>query len=407
MAPDGVTPDEVLPRLSAPDAERVADYLDAGTVIARMTRRAVDPWSGTGTRRVPQNQRTDGLWRWSDSVSFYVRNYGLNPSAEFVTYLRDREFTVRPPQAQAVTDHVDNLLTGTIGSTERRLTLDGTQLLSPGTYCTYRERVLSFEQYGREADLIRLAIRRGETVPDGFEQAVRPVDTADAFAHKVVPPSTVDSPVTVVVMCRYKHSLCRVNRIRGNEVVVTVTGDGPRRPRPDQQPQPTLRDWIDMPNVTVWDRDWIQAVADVDEVSELAMAIVPCRMSGGRAVPLYDPTGHGYLQPGAEEISRFPAPARSPFLSRDDALGTASAYLAAQGVEDLNTNLTPARFRDGWRLAVDQPADTVYLVTDDGHVIPAPSAASDSEVARLLSTDLRCRHRAADPPPDFDPDTFN
>ncbi|WP_207843528.1 hypothetical protein [Williamsia soli] len=406
-APDGVTPDEVLPRLSAVDAERVANYLDAGTLVARMTARAVDPWSIDDTRQVPQNQRTDGLWRWSDSVGFYARNYGVNPGAEFVNYLRDREFVVEPAHPHAVAAHVDELLSGTIDATERRLTLDGSQLLTPGTYCTYQERVLSFKQYGRGSDLIRLAIRRGETVPEDFEPAKRPVDTADAFAHKVVPSSAVDSPFTVVMVCRYKHVLCTVNRIRGNELVVSVTGDGLRRPRPDQQPQPSLRDWIDMPNATVWDRDWIQAIADVGEVSELAMAIVPCRMYGNRAVPLDDPTGLGYLRPRAEEIHRFPAPTWSPFLSRDDALRTVSAFLAAQGAGYPRTNPTLERFRDGWRLAVDQLADTVYLVTDDGHIVPTPSSTSDTDVDRLLSTDLRRRHPAADPPPDFNPDIFN
>ena len=405
-AADGVTPDEVLPRLSASDVARVADYLDSGAIVARVTARAVDPWSGTDARRVPQHQRTDGLWRWSDSVSFYVRHYGLNPSAEFLTYLRDRDFAVRPPDRRTVAHHVDDLLAGAMASTERQLTLDGSQLLSPGTYCTFRGRVLSFDQFGRDADLIRLAIRRGETVPDDFEPAVRPVDSTDAVAHMIVPPSAIDSTFTVVMVCRYKHTLCTVNRIRGKELVATVAGDSLRCPRPDQQPQPSLSDWHQMPNAKVWEPDWIQVIADVSEVSELAMSIVPCRMVGGRAVPLHDPTGDGYLIPRADEVYRFPAPVSSPFLSEHDAFNAAAAYLAIHDARYPRFDLTSERFRDGWRMTADQRVDTTYLVADDGHVLSAPSTASDSDLAQLLSTDLRRRCLAVDPSPGFDPEIF-
>lgn len=105
----GVAPDESLPRLSALDAARVADYLDAGAVTARTTARMPDPWSGDATAGVPMTQRTDGIWRWNDAVSYYVRHYHLNPGTQFLDYLRERDFASRfitAAQISAVADEV-------------------------------------------------------------------------------------------------------------------------------------------------------------------------------------------------------------------------------------------------------------------------------------------------------------
>jgi len=108
-SPSGAVPDETLPRLSAQDAVRVADYLDAGAVVAHTTARIPDPWSGSDAAQVPLTQRTDGVWRWDDAVSYYVRVYGLSPAAEFLAHVREHGFTppeVSSAQVSAVIDEV-------------------------------------------------------------------------------------------------------------------------------------------------------------------------------------------------------------------------------------------------------------------------------------------------------------
>lgn len=68
-----------------------------------------DPWSGSDAAQVPLTQRTDGVWRWDDAVSYYVRVYGLSPGAEFLAHVREHGFTppeVSSAQVSAVIDEV-------------------------------------------------------------------------------------------------------------------------------------------------------------------------------------------------------------------------------------------------------------------------------------------------------------
>lgn len=98
------------------------------------------PWLNLPAARVPLTKRTDGTWRWDDEVSYYVRNYGLSPGAEFLNYLHQRNFTpptVSPEQVSAV---IDELFGNPTQTPQPRLALDGTQLLARDYYCIYQGR---------------------------------------------------------------------------------------------------------------------------------------------------------------------------------------------------------------------------------------------------------------------------
>ena len=75
------------PRLGADEAARVADLLDAGLAVLMTTQRmddVVDPARG---QVVPMTYRTNGSWIWTDTVSYYLRAYGLAPDPDLLAQL--------------------------------------------------------------------------------------------------------------------------------------------------------------------------------------------------------------------------------------------------------------------------------------------------------------------------------
>lgn len=92
--------DDRLPRLDDSEAQRVAEFLDAGSVVLRTTAMLPDPLSGSDVPQVRVSQRTDGVWSWDDSVTYFVRKYSISPATEFLDYVRSRNYVAQHPSAK-------------------------------------------------------------------------------------------------------------------------------------------------------------------------------------------------------------------------------------------------------------------------------------------------------------------
>ncbi|MCB9441567.1 MAG: hypothetical protein H6523_15125 [Mycolicibacterium sp.] len=399
----GVAPDASLPRLSAVDAVRVADYLDGGAVVARTTARMVDPWSPDSRARVSLTQRTDGVWRWDDAVGYFVRHYHLNPGAEFVEDLRARGFvapSVSSAQVSAVADEVFGA--PGVGAPARLLRLDGTQLLARDTYCVYQGRAFRCDV---DAARIQLIVSPGETIPEGFE----PYDDGDEFvqsiAYKDVPPSEVESLYKVITTCWYKGDPYSIRRIEGPQLRLSLDGGRRVKHTVPEPPHPTRDEWGQFPNVEVLGIGDIWATIDIVEAARVTMAIVPYRLVGGYLKPVRDVTGAGYSVPRADEIFYFPSPADSPYLPPGQALAVVGQYLGAHDRRYPGGELAPVRLRDGWQMATTSAVDTLYYVDDDGQILPTPASVAVGVVSSQLSAQFRLRHPFVDPPPAHDSGT--
>ena len=94
--------DTDFPLLSVDEAQRVADYLRAGTVLLRSTHLLPDQLDDDPAPRVPISSRTDGSWVWDDAVLYYVEKYRISPGDKFVEYCRARDFLPREATAAEV-----------------------------------------------------------------------------------------------------------------------------------------------------------------------------------------------------------------------------------------------------------------------------------------------------------------
>lgn len=392
----GVAPDESLPRLSTEDAAWVGDYLDGGAVVARTTARIADVWSGDDTQRVPLTQRTDGVWRWDDAVSYFVRQYNLSPGAKFLAYLRERGFAPRVVTADQV-DAVADEVFGAPGvpTRDHQLRLDGTQLLSSDRYCVYQGRVFLYGHV-RDETRIELEALPGGQPPTGFQrEPARP-----GFAYKVVLKSEVSAFYAVVTTCQYKGAPFSIRMIDGPRLGILI-GGGRRLKRPEPT-SPTLNEWPAFPNVEDFGTGDIRATIDILEAARLTMAIVPYHLVDGYLKPVRDLTGAGYSVPTADEVFYFPSPADSPYLPPAQAVASIGEYLAARDPAYPADGLNPVRLRDGWQMSTTHPVDAFYYVADDNHIVSAPVAMPVAQVSGRLSAEFRQRHPVVDPPPAHD-----
>ena len=87
------------PRLSEDEAARVADLLDAGLAVLATTQRMDDVMEPARGQVVPMTYRTNGSWIWTDTVSYYLRTYGLAPDPDLLA-----ELTASGP-VDAVAEH--------------------------------------------------------------------------------------------------------------------------------------------------------------------------------------------------------------------------------------------------------------------------------------------------------------
>ena len=401
-APDGVSPDASLPRLSREDAARVADYLDAGAVVARTTARAIDPWLNPPSARVPLTKRTDGVWRWDDEVSYYVRNYGLSPGAEFLNYLHQRNFTppaVSPEQVSAV---IDELFGNPTQAPRPRLALDGTQLLPSGYYCVYQGRAFHCRKSGQQ---IRMSVNPGESIPDGFEPKDDRNAGPPAIAYKTVPATDITAIYRAITTCWYKGDPFSIMGIVGTRLNMSIGGGRREQIVLPEPPHPTRDEWFQFPNAEVLGIEEIWTKIDIVEAARLTMAIVPYHLVDNRLRPVNDPTGYHYAVPKADEIFYFPSPLDSPFLPSKDAVATITAHLATHDPGYPTTGLTTERLRDGWRLNPTTKTSTIFYITDDSHIITAPATTPTAYIASQMSAEFRNRHPIVNPPPAHDSGT--
>jgi len=88
-------------RLPADEAARVSAYLEAGAVVMHTTARGVDVLDGDAPV-VPLTIRTDGEYVWTGPVTYYVQTYGVAPDADFLAYLKARDYEVRVPSREEI-----------------------------------------------------------------------------------------------------------------------------------------------------------------------------------------------------------------------------------------------------------------------------------------------------------------
>jgi len=77
------------PRLQEDDErEAVARYLRAGAPVL-LTTMLMDDVVDAGRRAVvPMGFRTDGRWIWTDTVTYYLQEYGLAPDPDLLAHVR-------------------------------------------------------------------------------------------------------------------------------------------------------------------------------------------------------------------------------------------------------------------------------------------------------------------------------
>ncbi|WP_406077931.1 hypothetical protein [Micromonospora sp. NBC_00858] len=85
---DGARFDPAHERLDDADRARVAAYLNAGTTILMTTGRLNDVVEPQRGEVVPMSYRTDGRWLWTDSTTYYLREYGLAPEPDLLAAIR-------------------------------------------------------------------------------------------------------------------------------------------------------------------------------------------------------------------------------------------------------------------------------------------------------------------------------
>ncbi|WDZ83746.1 hypothetical protein [Micromonospora cathayae] len=100
---DGPRFDPDHQRLAAPERDRVAAWLAAGEPILATTQTATDIVDPARGAVVPLSFRTDGQWVWTDTVTYYLRRYGLAPDRELLDHIRAREYTA--VEVDAVGEH--------------------------------------------------------------------------------------------------------------------------------------------------------------------------------------------------------------------------------------------------------------------------------------------------------------
>jgi hypothetical protein len=72
------------------ERERVVTYLASGTPVLYLAARARDVVNPASGQVVPTSFRTDGEWIWTDTVTYYLEQYGLAPDEELAAHIDAR-----------------------------------------------------------------------------------------------------------------------------------------------------------------------------------------------------------------------------------------------------------------------------------------------------------------------------
>ncbi|MFJ9693883.1 hypothetical protein [Kitasatospora sp. NPDC101183] len=91
----GFAPDR--PRLEPAEREALARYLDAGEAVLLTPVLMDDVLDPQRRGEVPMGYRTDGRWVWTDTVTYYLVEYGLAPEAGLLAHLRAQGGAPCPP----------------------------------------------------------------------------------------------------------------------------------------------------------------------------------------------------------------------------------------------------------------------------------------------------------------------
>src|SRR5262245_40200577 len=90
------TGDVPQPAGEAQEREAIAAYLLAGTPILVTSATGVDQYVPGAGRPVPLAVRSDGVWAWSDAITYYLRRYGLMPEPDLCAHIRAAGYRCPP-----------------------------------------------------------------------------------------------------------------------------------------------------------------------------------------------------------------------------------------------------------------------------------------------------------------------
>ncbi|MFE5566559.1 hypothetical protein ACFQ68_16355 [Amycolatopsis japonica] len=71
------------------ERERICEYLESATLLLVTAARMDDVVEPERGATVPTNFYTDGVWVWTDTVTYYLREYHLSPDPDLVAYIND------------------------------------------------------------------------------------------------------------------------------------------------------------------------------------------------------------------------------------------------------------------------------------------------------------------------------
>jgi hypothetical protein len=91
------------------ERQRVTAYLRAGAPILMTTALQPDLIDPARGRVVNASFRTDGMWVWSDALTYYTSAYGLAPEGDFYAHIRGRHYAC-PVPGDAARDNALNAL---------------------------------------------------------------------------------------------------------------------------------------------------------------------------------------------------------------------------------------------------------------------------------------------------------
>jgi hypothetical protein len=84
------------------EARRMLDYLNAGEPLLVTAAQMDDVVDRTRRNVVPMNFRTDGIWIWTDTTTYYLQRHRLSPDNALVDHLRDVRYQMPPLDGVAI-----------------------------------------------------------------------------------------------------------------------------------------------------------------------------------------------------------------------------------------------------------------------------------------------------------------
>ncbi len=90
------------PLLGGEGRDQVLAYLDGGWPVLTTTERADDILDPERGPVVPLSYRSDGVWVWTDTVAYYLREHHLAPDLELLAHMDAADYRMPAPDAVAV-----------------------------------------------------------------------------------------------------------------------------------------------------------------------------------------------------------------------------------------------------------------------------------------------------------------